>query len=212
MTPIHPHIGGGARKAALALALGLCGALTAPAAHAADLNYTFDTDAQGFGVSGATMTHAGGSLSLRDIDDSDMVVVFPTAGLGDWSRFSGGTFSFDAINLNGAATDWGTFGTLRIESGSLAVERDLVAPGAPGSNWTTYSATLDAATWAPVLGNVTRVTLMLESHIGWDSNSGYELNGLDNVKVSAVPEPSVTMLTVLGGVFAGLLAWRRRAA
>lgn len=191
-----------AAAAGLILALGQ--------AQAANLNYTFDTDAQGFGVSGALMTHAGGALSLRDIDDSDLVVILPTADLGDWSRFSGGTFSFDAINLNGAATDWLTFGTLRIESGSLAVERDLVPQPAPTAQWATYSATLDAATWAPVLGNVTRVTLMLESHIGWDSNTGYELNGLDNVRVSVVPEPSTAALSALGLGLAGLLAWRRR--
>ncbi|TBO30099.1 hypothetical protein EYS42_10340 [Aquabacterium lacunae] len=181
--------------------------------QAADLLYTFDSGAQGFVANGATLVHQPGFLSLRDIDDSDMVVVLPAADLGDWSRFVDGTFAFDAINLNGAATDWGTFGTLRIESGSTVVERDVVPQAAPAAQWTTYRTTLDGATWASVLGNVTRVTLMLESHIGWDSTSGYELNGLDNVRVSAVPEPQAWALGLVGvALVAGMARRRQRAA
>lgn len=181
-------------------------------AQAADLAYTFDTGTQGLVANGATLAHEPGYLSLRDIDDSDMVVVLPAADLGDWSRFVGGTFTFDAINLNGASTDWGTFGTLRIESGSTVVERDVVSQAAPATQWTTYGTTLDGATWASVLGNVTRVTLMLESHIGWDSASGYELNGLDNVRVSAVPEPQTWGLGLVGVALVAGMARRRQPA
>lgn len=184
----------------------------AGATQAADLAYTFDTGTQGLVANGATLVHEPGYLSLRDIDDSDMVVVLPAADLGDWSRFVGGTFTFDAINLNGAATDWGTFGTLRIESGSTVVERDLVPQPAPAAQWTTHGTTLDGATWASVLGNVTRVTLMLESHIGWDSASGYELNGLDNLRVSAVPEPQTWALCLVGVALVAGMARRRPTA
>ena len=201
------------RRSVRALMVAAVWACTAAGGHAADLAYTFDTGTQGLVAQGATLVHQPGYLSLRDIDDSDMVVVLPTVDLGDWSRFLGGTLAFDAINLNGAATDWGTFGTLRIESGNMVVERDVVSQPAPATQWTTYSTTLDGATWASVLGNVTRVTLMLESHIGWDNASGYELNGLDNLRVSAVPEPQAWGLGLVGvALVAGMTRRRRPAA
>jgi hypothetical protein len=196
------------RALTLAFTLSAAAGLT----QAADLAYTFDTGTQGLTASGALLTNPPGYLSLQDIDDSDMVVVLPVADLGDWSRFAGGTLSFDAINLNGATTDWGTFGTLRIESGSTVVERDVVPNGQPPNEWTTYSTTLDGATWGSVLGNVTRVTLMLESHIGWDSGSGYELNGLDNLRVSAVPEPQTWALGLVGVALVPGMARRRQQA
>ncbi|MEY4766446.1 MAG: hypothetical protein RI907_3119 [Pseudomonadota bacterium] len=193
-----------------ALALGASLLLALSGAQAANLQYTFDADAQGFTAIGAELTPTGGYLALKDLDNLDFVVVLPSGALGDWSAFSGGAFSFDAINLNGASTDWLTFGTLRIESGALAVERDVVPQPAPAAQWTTYSTTLDAATWGSVLGNVTRVTLMLESHAGWDANTGYEFNGLDNVRVTAVPEPATWALSLLGVV--AVAAWGRRRA
>ena len=193
-----------------AVLVAACG--VSAASHAADLRYTFDSGADGFTTQGAAMTVAPGYLTFQDIDSSDLVAVLPPQDLGDWSRFLGGTFSFDAINLNGAAADWGTFGTLRIESGSLVVERDFVPAGQPPNEWATYSTVLDGATWGSVLGNVTRVTLMLESHIGYQAPEGFELNGLDNVRVSAVPEPQAWAMGLLGAALVGSVAGRRRKA
>jgi len=201
------------RLASLSLVWGAV-LMGAGACHAADVFHGFDVDAEGVTVPGAEVTATGGHLALQDIDSSDFAAQLPTSDLGDWSRFLGGSFSFDAINLNGAANDWGTFGTLRIESGAQALELDVVPAPAPASTWTTYSVRLDTATWGgnlpTVLGKVTRVALTLESHVGFDASSGFELNGLDNIRVSAVPEPQIWALVGAGGLLAAGVARRRR--
>lgn len=185
-------------------------------AQAADLVYTFDADAQGLTVTGAAVTATDGHLVLQDIDESYVIALLPTADLGDWSRFLGGTLSFDAINLNGATNNELSFGTLRIESGATVLERDLVIAPAPAAQWTTYTLRLDEAAFGPtlatVLSSVTRVGVTLESHYGFDAtNGGWEINGLDNLRVSAVPEPHSTALLLAGLAGAGAVSRRRRA-
>lgn len=184
--------------------------------QAADLAYTFDNDAQGVTVTGANVTATDGHLALQDTDESYVIAWLPTQDLGDWSRFLGGTLSFDAINLNGASNNEPSFGTLRIESGSGAIERDLIVTAEPASTWTTYTIRLDEAGFGPNLGallaNVTRVGLTLESHYGFDAtNGGWEINGLDNLRVSAVPEPQGWALAATGLIAAGALVRRRRS-
>lgn len=183
--------------------------------QAANLAYTFDTDAQGVTVTGANVTATDGHLVLKDIDENFVIAWLPTQDLGDWSRFLGGTLSFDAINVNGAINDELSFGTLRIESGATVIERDLIVAPAPASDWTTYSIRLDEAGFGPelasLLANVTRVGLTLESHNGFDAtNGGWELNGLDNLRVTAVPEPQGWALMATGLVALGAASRRRR--
>lgn len=186
-------------------------------AQAADLFYGFDAGAQGVVVTGGNVTDTAGFLALQDTDDAEMTAWLPVADLGNWSRFLGGTLSFDAINLNGFATDWLSFGTLRIESADRVIERDLVLAAAPSAQWTTYTLNLNVETLGPdlvsVLAAVSRLGVVLESHIGFDaSNGGAEINGLDNLRVTAVPEPQSWLMLLSGLVAVGGGVQRRRPA
>lgn len=182
---------------ALSLALS-CGMASA------DLLYTFDTDAQGVTATGAALTEGSGFLTLQDIDSADMAVYLPSADLSNGLQYLGGTLSFDATNLNGAVNDWFTFGTVRLSGGGLFVELDTVPGAEPAGDWKTYSVVLDEVTWGPslsvVLAQLSGVSITLESHIGYDSsNGGFELNGVDNIRLAAaVPEPGTWALALTG--------------
>lgn len=199
------------------LALGLVLVFAPQAARAANISLSFDAGAQGVVPSsgGLMQFEAGGFLSQKDIDGQDMLLHLPVALLGDWSGFLGGTLSFDAINLNGAATDWLDFGRVTITGAAGSASLDIVAAPAPASTWTTYTTTLDAATWGPglaaILAQVSDVSIKLESHIGFDGAEGFELNGFDNLKVTAVPEPQSTALMLAGLGTVAVLAARRRS-
>lgn len=201
------------------LALACLMALSGGAAQAADIHVTFDADAEGFtSTSGGTLAHeAGGFLAQTDIDGQDMAVVVSSALLGDWSRFLGGTLSFDSRNLSGVASDYNAFGTITLTGSSGSIARDVVLGTDPTGVWTTYSTVLDSATWGPtiaaVLGDVTRVSIVLESHNGF-GGADSEVNGFDNFKVTAVaapvPEPTTLALTLAGLAAVGAGCARRR--
>lgn len=187
----------------------------------ANQNFTFDTDAQGFTLIGdGLLEHiteaANGFLKVTDTNgNTDVLLNVPLgAATVDWSAYLGGTVSFDGTMLNGIAPSWPDFGTIRFtDVNNQVVSADLASPNEPGAAWKTYTATLDATTFAnqggaslaSVLANLKSVTLSAEA-----GNGPVEIVGIDNFRVMAVPEPSTwaLMLTGLAG-----LAWvaRRRA-
>lgn len=187
----------------------------------ANQNFTFDTDAQGFTLIGdGLLEHiteaANGFLKVTDTNgNTDVLLNVPLgAATVDWSAYLGGTVSFDGTMLNGIAPSWPDFGTIRFtDVNNQVVSADLASPNEPGAAWKTYTATLDATTFAnqggaslaSVLANLKSVTLSSEA-----GNGPVEIVGIDNFRVMAVPEPSTwaLMLTGLAG-----LAWaaRRRA-
>jgi hypothetical protein len=189
------------------------------AAQAANIHLTFAADAEGFSsTAGGLLAHdAAGYLTQTDIDGSDMAVIAPTTLLGNWSGFVGGTLSFDSINLSGVASNYDAFGTITLTGTAGSLSLDVVAAGAPTTvGWTTYSTVLNSATWGPsiaaVLGQVTGLSIVLESHNGFGGNDS-EVNGFDNFRVTAaaVPEPESWALVLSGLAVVGA-GWARRRA
>jgi hypothetical protein len=201
------------RTAAIAAAL----LATLTTAHA-NVNYTFDTDAQGFSLIGdGLLEHiteaANGFLKITDTNgNTDVLLNVPLgAATVDWSAYLGGTLSFDGTMLNGIAPTWPDFGTIRFtDINNQVVLADLASPNEPGATWKTYTATLDSATFAnqggaslaSVLANLASVTLSAEA-----GNGPVEIVGIDNFRVMAVPETSTWALMLAG--LAGM-AWATR--
>lgn len=184
-------------------------------AAASEVSSTFDTDLDGWVSSAggtasymATGGNPGGFLRQSDADLSDMVISAPAVFLGDKSSFLGGTFSFDAIDLDGVVGDYSPFGLVILRSNNFTISADIVADNNPTAAWTTYSVTLNAASFgvseaefAEVLTNLVGLDIGTESRIGV-----LETVGVDNIRLVSVPGAS--SLAAMAVPF--VLAARRR--
>ena len=179
-----------------------------PLATSAALAAGFSADAEGWTASNggalnwmAAGGNGGGWLQITDTSSDDFLLNAPAAWLGNWSAYAGGTLSFDARNINGDTPDWSPFGEVTITGTGGSVVFDMAPAGSPPADgqWHRYSFVLPA--WA-LLSNVTSLTIKGEFHAGVT-----EIVGIDNIQVTAVPEPTGAAL-LLGGL--GLLAQLRR--
>lgn len=193
-------------------------ALSLPLAARADLAYGFDTDAQGLtATNGGNLVHQaaggnpGGFLQITDVSDDDMLLHLPVGALGNWSGYLGGSFSFDARDLNGESPDWSPFGELTLVGTAGSLVLDIAPAGQPANDgaWHRYTTTFNTATWGgnlpAVLGNITDVTLKVEFHAGVT-----EVVGIDNVAVAAVPEAGAAWAMLAGLGLLGVVARSRR--
>ena len=201
-----------ARRPLLATLIAPLAALPLAAAAAG-----FDAGSEGWTTSNggdqswvATGGNGGGWLRVADTTNDDFLLNAPSGWLGNWSAYLGGTLSFDALNVNNEAPDWAPFGEVTITGAAGTAVLDMVAANHPPADgqWYRYSVLLSpSAGWsgaplASVLANVTSLTLKAEFHAGVS-----EVVGIDNLQVTAVPEPAGAAL-LLGGL--GLLAGLRR--
>jgi hypothetical protein len=205
-----------ATRSFLALAAAV---LCQASAQAAELLYTFDTGLQGWAAfdGGAPSWSAaggntGGFLQIVDETGGDLAAVFPSADLGNWSIYLGGSISFDGRNINGDSADWGSFGLITLTGSAGSLSLDLVALGQPDTDgqWHHYSVPLSVAAWGPnlpaVLASLTSATIGGEFHNGISETVGF-----DNIRVTtAVPEPTAAALWLAGLASLGFLARRRR--
>jgi hypothetical protein len=221
---------------AFAAAATLIGAaLAVPSAQAA-IGSTFAADAEGWSVvdivwgagdylAPGTVTapiHAdggnpGGHIRAADPSDQSFFFQAPGAFLGDLESYYGGTLTFDQ-QVSPATPEWRDDPDVVLGGGGV----QLLYRGSanPGSDWTSFSVHLTAAEWrvgsltgvAPTEAEFRGVLAALSVlRIRGEYVTGViETTGLDNVQLTAVPEPETwgMLLAGLGG-----LAWqvRRRA-
>lgn len=204
-----------------AAALVLCGI---GRADAVVITSTFDSSTEGWTGSGTNVAQVSpggnpnGYLSTTDSSNTIATIFAPGAFLGDLSTFDGGSIAFDAklFQTNGGSAQEG-FGTVTISNGSDSASLNLVNAPAP-ADWTTFSASLDAATWGlsnaawtALLSSVTSISLVVEATFGQG-----EIVGIDNFTLTsgsvnpAVPEPSSIILLLIGSSGAAGFRFMRR--
>ena len=167
----------------------------------------------------ATGGSPGGYISASDPSSNSFYFDAPGAFLGNLGGYLGGTLAFDTYYTpNTAANAWRDDADVLIYSGSKILA--WRADANPGADWTHVLATLGvgqgwrvgsinggaatAADFSSVLGSVTALRIRGEYY-----NGVAETTGLDNVAITAVPEPESWAL-LLAGI--GLIGLRRRGA
>jgi hypothetical protein len=133
-------------------------------------------------------------VSITDPDNFDTFFRAPVAFLGNQSAALGGTLSFDTITDTGL--DYNGADVVIKGNGKVLVYDVAPTTGAnwssvtltvsPSANWrlnTLNGAAANVADFQSVLANVSELWITAEYH------AGTETTGLDNVALSAVPEP-----------------------
>jgi hypothetical protein len=137
-----------------------------------------------------------------DNNEAGLAYIFaPAKFRGDLSAYNGGTIFFDGKLLGTGGSFYNNtnfdYGSIRISNGALTATLDLLPGGAtaPTGGWQTYQAPLTASAWgksendwATLLSNVTEI------RIGLEALFGNEIQGIDNVRIDAVPLPGAAWL------------------
>ncbi len=107
----------------------------------------------------------------------------PNEFLGDLSEFSQGTLSFDLKNtVSNGLTMLACYGSIRISSGALYAEKNVVPYNTYLNDWTAFSIPLKAGDWGvattrwdSILTDVTEIIIYMDTQMNY-----YDRTGLDN--------------------------------
>ena len=179
----------------------------------------FDSDADGWtgngnfatddGNPGGYMTYPGSTGVAAPSD-----ILAPSKFLGDWSVLDGvGLIEFDhrIFEVGTAVVEFFPY-SIGLSGPGGAARWSGPTPTGP-TEWLTFQVpvreqnwTVTSGTWAGLLGNVTSLLLRIELV---SNSAGADHDGIDNVRISAVPEPGAILMLTSG--FFGLQAygWRR---
>jgi hypothetical protein len=174
---------------------------------------SFDTGAEDWSVSGGglyyrgTGGNSGGFIEFEDFEDQCGTFAVPNKFLGDLTVYAQGMLSFDLKNTSdNGGTMLGCYGSIRITSGSLYAETNVVPYDTFFSDWTSFSIPMTADTWGvtteqwdSILANVTEIIIFMDAQMAY-----YDRIGLDNFRVTSpylnVGENSPGMLSRFAGL------------
>jgi len=168
----------------------------------------------------STGGNPGGYIEAIDPSDGTFLFVAPAKFLGNLSGYAGGTLAWDTFYTPNDENDWRGDPDVILSNGTTTIVyqapanpvgtswNSFVTTLSPGAGWTIGGVSGTAATaddFAAVLGGVTILRIRGEFYTGV-----VETTGLDNVVLTAVPEPGTWALMAGGFALLGLRAARRR--